>query len=153
MSVKVEGLSKLVAQLKEHERSLARGTSKGIKNAGKFALQKSQEIVPTDDGDLEKSGSAQVTGKGFETVSAVGYSEEYAVEVHEDLEVTHGQEYNLLHASDITQQRKYFYKGRFKAYHLRRPHEQAKFLEDAVRQNLDEIEGIIRHGVFSELKR
>ncbi len=152
MKVKVGGLQSLVDKLKDHERRLGRGVNKGIRNAGNFLLSKSQEIVPIDDGDLQKSGNARVEGKGLQTVGIIGYTEPYAADVHEDLDVAHGEEYNRKHAQQISNGSKYFYKGRYKPYHARRPLEQPKFLEDALRNNLDIIEGIVRHGVFSELK-
>jgi hypothetical protein len=150
--VKIEGLQSLTKKLKEHERKLANGIQKGLKKAGDYLLQQSLEVVPTDDMDLYNSGFSRTVGKGFEAEQHVGYGQEYATDVHEDLEVRHGESYNSHHAAQIAAGSKYFYKGRYKTYHPRRPKEQVKFLEQPLRENLDVIEGIIRHGVFSALK-
>lgn len=154
MQVKILGLKQFEKKLNAHERKLGQGVGKGLKNAGKHLLNESNEIVPTDDEDLLNSGAVRSQGSGFGTVVSVGYSETYAVEVHEDLEskARHGEAYNIYHAADIARGAKYFYKGRFKTYHKRRPQEQAKFLETALRSNLDEITGIVRHGVFAAIR-
>lgn len=152
MQATVTGVASLVQKLRAFERKVGAGVEKGLKNAGKFLLVESNELVPVDDEDLKKSGAVRSTGRGLETVVRVSYSEPYAADVHEDLEVAHGAEYNSKHADDIANGRKYFYKGRFKTYHARRPKEQAKFLETALRLRLDEITGIVRHGVFSNIR-
>ncbi len=152
MKAKVEGLASLEKKLLARIEKLGKGVEKGLKNGGDYLLQKSQEIVPTDDEDLAKSGFSRTVGKGLEAEQRVGYGTDYALEVHEDLEVSHGEAYNAKHAKDIASGRMYFYKGRFKTYHPRRPKEPAKFLEQPLRENEDVITGIIRQGVFSSLK-
>lgn len=152
MKAEVLGTKSLEKKLYAKIADIGVGVEKGLKKSGDYLLQQSLEVVPTDDEDLANSGFSRTVGKGFDAEQRVGYGTDYALEVHEDLEVSHGEVYNSVNAANIAAGRKYFYKGRFKTYHKRRPKEQAKFLEQPLRENLDVLAGIVRHGVFSALK-
>ncbi len=97
-----------------------------------FVLRKSNETVPVEHGQLKASGFARVTGSGFKTKGRVGYTAEYAIYVHENLDALHGDDYNTVYRRDIAAGRK----------RARGSGQRAKFLEDAIRENEFEIKDI-----------
>lgn len=70
----------------------------------------------------------------------VGYTTEYAVWVHENLEAAHGQAFNVKHAAEI----------KAGLEHSRGPLQQAKFLEQPARENradyAADVEKVVRAG-------
>jgi hypothetical protein len=143
MSTSVKGLPSLIRKLQAIEQKMGRGCADGLKRAGDYLLTKSQEICPVDDDVLRQSGFCESQGSGFDTVVVVGYTDEVAPEVHEDLEALHGENYNAHYSKQIREGRMYMHRGRLKPYHNRRPQEQAKFLEQPVRTEIDVCQGII----------
>ena len=85
----ITGDDKVIRGLDEYEDVLSDYLQAGLQEAGEFLLEKSQEIVPVDTGALHDSGYVVVSGSGFGSEVAVGYSMEYAVYVHEDLRARH----------------------------------------------------------------
>ena len=61
------------------------GASKGVRNAVEFLLTEANKNVPHDEGTLERSGQATVSG----TRGAVSYDTPYAVRQHEDMSLHH----------------------------------------------------------------
>jgi hypothetical protein len=59
--------------------------ARGLRAAAEFLLDKSQEIVPVDTGELKESGHVE----GSRMNVAVVYDADHAVIVHEDLAATH----------------------------------------------------------------
>lgn len=131
----VIGLQKTLAQLKVANREKIAAYFRGYKKAGIFLQRLSMQIVPVDEGNLKASGSdfPRWTMEGDRITVICGYTAEYAVIVHEDLELRHGQVYNDWYRQDIDAGRD----------HERGPHQQAKFLEEPLRKNRNEIRQII----------
>lgn len=73
---------------KKHER----GFEAGAKQAGRFLLARSKELVPVDTGLLKSTGVMLAEGEGFNTVVTVSYGSpeaHYALYVHEDMNAAH----------------------------------------------------------------
>lgn len=89
--VKIVGYKTFIRNLHKSRERWARGIAKGLKVAGTFIQRKSQEIVPVDTGKLK--GSARTVNAGgsgfFREDIVVFYKTDYAVLVHEDLDMRH----------------------------------------------------------------
>lgn len=94
-----------------------------MRDAAKYLLKRSQELVPTDSGRLAASGRIESHNYGFAATIDVVYGDEnayYAVFVHENLLAVHGDAFNAKYAYEIAMGRE----------HPRRSQEQAKFLQE-----------------------
>lgn len=131
---RIAGVKETIKAMKNVALRHAKGAEQGIKKATLFLLSKSQAIVPVEFGVLRGSGYARVEGKGFSAEGQVGYTADYAVIVHEDLEARHGQDYNDWYGEEIAAGTKT----------PRRPEEQAKFLEQPARVNRKEMADIVK---------
>ncbi len=76
---------RLVHKLKALRTKIPRKVAQGVVRAAQFLLEKSQEIVPVDTGELKESGHIETTKNS----AAVVYEAEHAVIVHEDLDARH----------------------------------------------------------------
>jgi hypothetical protein len=87
----VEGIRKVKDALARRRAFYAAGVERGLVKAGLQLLRASMPLVPVDLGPLVNSGPAvtRAEGKGFDTVMIVGYGQDYAVHVHENLEAAH----------------------------------------------------------------
>jgi hypothetical protein len=65
------------------------GALKGLKVAAEHLLQKSRELVPHEEGTLERSGTVTVDEANLR--AAVSYSTPYAVRQHEELTWRHDE--------------------------------------------------------------
>lgn len=131
---RIEGVKQVRQALLKMAQRHMKAAERGIKKAGAYLLGESLELVPVDTGVLRASGWVRVIdGSGFKTKVGVGYTASYAVYVHEDLEARHGEDYNAWHGEDIAA-------GRKKA---RGPKQQAKFLEQPLRQHRKQLVLII----------
>lgn len=71
-----------------HLQGVARaGAIRGLQDAGEHLLERTNRIVPRDDGDLQHSG--RVTVDTSQMTVAVSYDTPYAVMQHEDLGLDH----------------------------------------------------------------
>jgi hypothetical protein len=86
---KLEGVQEVIKRLMTFRKSTAAGMERGYVRAGAFLLRKSQQVVPVDTGALKNSGFTRKTGSGFSTDVTVGYTQSYAIYVHENLEARH----------------------------------------------------------------
>lgn len=82
-------VNQLVGRLLTKKGMVARGMERGLKKAALFLQAESQKIVPVDTGNLKNSAYTRTEGSGFETTAEVGYTADYAIYVHEDLEARH----------------------------------------------------------------
>ncbi len=131
----VSGVARAIAQLRARQRLYARNVEHGLKLAGTFLLHRSLEIVPVDTGYLKSGGFVRTDGSGFDAVVTAGYrGADYAVYVHENLDAAHGAAFNAKHADEIAAGTE----------HARGPNQQAKYLEQPLRDNLPEIVAIVR---------
>jgi hypothetical protein len=97
-------------------------------------------------GNLKTSGFVRdVTADPKKPDIIVGYTAQYAIFVHENLEATHGGAYNTLHADDIANpNRKHTAaSGNF----ARGTNQQAKFLERPMREERSKLLKIIGRGL------
>jgi len=88
-SVKVTGIAELVRKLEAHKGRFATSFERGMKKGGLYLQRRSQKLVPIDTGTLRNSAYTRATGKGFGVVVHVGYTANYAIFVHENLEAHH----------------------------------------------------------------
>jgi hypothetical protein len=91
-----------------------KGMDRGLKKAGLWLQRASQKIVPIDTGVLRASAFTRAEGHGAGIKVTVGYTAEYAIYVHENLEARH------------------------------RKGKQAKYLEQPAREGRSEMRKIIR---------
>ena len=127
----ISGIDEIIRNLKRVDAQIARGVARGLKRGGLLLQRASQEIVPVDKGPLKASAfTRNVGGSGFKTDIVVGYTANYAVYVHEDLEALHGQAFNEKYGALLTD----IVTKEERREHLRGPNQQAKFLEQPARQ-------------------
>lgn len=69
--------------------NLKPGAKKGMKAAAEYLLEKSNEKVPLEYGDLQRSGVASVEDTDDGAVAAVSYGTVYAIPQHERLDYKH----------------------------------------------------------------
>lgn len=135
ITTKVTGVQGVLAELDKVTTNMQRGAERGVKKAGVFLQRKSMLIVPVDTGALRASAFVRKHGSGLETVVFVGYTTDYVVYVHEDLDKAHGSAFNAKYADEIADP-----KNKMKA---RGENQQAKFLEQPQRQYRRKIRRII----------
>lgn len=103
-------------------RLVAKGSDEGAYNAANKLLELSLPEVPYDEGILEASGHVRPEGEGTYVVSyGHGMAEEYAIIQHERLDYNHPK------------------KGK------------AKYLEDPLNQNREELLQIMAEGIRDKL--
>jgi len=89
ISVEVTGQKAIIRELKKYRRSQAKKVEAGLKLGGLYIQRQSQLIVPIDTGALKNSAFTRSRGSGLDTKVGVGYTQEYAIYVHEDLTARH----------------------------------------------------------------
>jgi hypothetical protein len=142
---KVTGIKEIVQKAKTFEKNLAgKAIEAGLLKGGLYLQRESQRITPVMTGDLKSSAYTVKKGSGIKTVVTVGYSKEYAVFVHENLEAAHGAEFNRKHADKIAKVKQIAKKQKRKVrvkdiYFRRGENQQAKFLETPLRTKYKEI--------------
>jgi hypothetical protein len=139
---KVKGLKELVESLKKRKYAHSKGFEEGIIKSAYFVLRKALEIVPTESGYLASTGNVVWTGSGFRTNAKVVFTAEYSIWVHERLDLAHGAEYNRKYAEEIAMGLKM----------MKRPQEQAKFIETPMRQFRKEIMELVRASMKEKSK-
>lgn len=88
--VKVTGVRAVIKNLKKVKVTSQGGLEKGLMKAGLFLQAASQKIVPVDTGALRNSAFTRLRWKGTKRADVlVGYTQSYAVYVHENLEARH----------------------------------------------------------------
>lgn len=145
----VIGLDKVTRRFRDRLGRFLMGALDGNYLAGQLILQQANELVPVDSGMLRATGF--VSKKGL--IVTIGYTADYAMIVHEMVEYVHGSDYNSKYAHQIAVGATYTHTptGETRVYHTRRPQEQAKFLEVAVRQNTLKARNVIRRAVVNRL--
>ncbi len=88
--VKVTGVKNVIANIKRVNVKFGIGVERGLKKAGLLIQRESQKIVPVDVGNLRGGAfTRNIGGRAFDTDVIVGYTADYAVYVHEDLQAKH----------------------------------------------------------------
>lgn len=121
--VKITGVKEVVDNLRKSKKVTAEGMEIGLIRAGLFIQRKSQKVVPVDLGNLKNSAFTRHEGTGFKTAVTVGYTAAYAVFVHEILEARH------------------------------RPGKIAKYLENPIKWNMNNILALIQGLIIRKHKR
>ena len=143
VDMKVQGLNTVLKNMRRASDKLSGSYSRGLKRAGALVLRRSQKIVPVEWGNLKGSGFVRALGEGFHTKVVIGYTAEYAIYVHENTNAAHGEEYNRKYAREIS--------AHLAGYHRRGKDQQAKFLEKAFLESIDDILRIM-HSEMSKTK-
>ena len=120
MNNTVQGVMDLAATIAKQEAVTMKGLRKGLYRAGLFLQRESQKIVPVDTTVLRESATTIMEGSGMDVAAVVSYATDYAVYVHENLEVKH------------------------------KPGKQAKFLETPLREQRDRLQEIIVDAIQEE---
>ena len=130
---RVHGVQGVLKNMKGSQQSTIDQVAGGLRRAGLLIQRESQQRVPVNTGQLKNSAFTRRTGP---LEVRVGYTAAYALYVHENVEMKlKGQPRPL--TSDGTSQGRYWDpQGRG----------QAKFLENAYRENLAKIRSIIAGG-------
>ena len=134
--LKIDGLDDIMRKFKQHELKLGKQFENALVRAGLTLQALSQQIVPVQFGVLKASAFTRNLrpGEGWRSDVVVGYTANYAVYVHENLEAAHGKAFNIKHAAAIeaaavdgrnTVASGLFYRGE---------NQQAKFLERPARE-------------------
>ena len=142
----IQGLNKVISNLKKAKGTIGRDIGRGLKRGGLYLQRKSMGFVPVQLGVLKASSFCRnVGGMGFDTDVIVGYTANYAVYVHEDLNKAHGMQFNEKYAAEIaaaqgtprgTAQGGMFQRGK---------DQQAKFLERPAREERGAIILIVQN--------
>lgn len=85
----VQGLSNVTAALKKSKTKATKGLRVGLFRAALFLQRESQKIVPVDTGALRASANTRMEGTAETPEAIVSYGQDYAVHVHENLEMRH----------------------------------------------------------------
>lgn len=131
---KITNTDALKRALLRHQREKAQQLRAGLRAGAQYLLDRSLILVPRMTEDLANSAKVRVRGSGFDVQATAGYGTDYAVEVHENPEWAHGEQFNIKHADAIAlappDDPFYFKRG---------PLEQSKFLETPLIDDRREI--------------
>jgi hypothetical protein len=143
--VRVTGITAVMNRWSLTNKHIGRRAAGALKKGGNFLKDKSQELVPTESGELHDSAYVKNIGKrsGFGAVIEVGYTAPHAPIVHEDLTKAHGAAFNAKNYSKISSALKGGTSSQRSRFKLRRSQEQAKFLEAPARMYRRQIRRII----------
>jgi len=85
----LRGVQEVLKNMKKAEKKKKKGLEIGLVKAGLLLQRASQQIVPVDTGALRASAFTRKENKGLKTSVRVGYTKNYAIFVHENLEANH----------------------------------------------------------------
>jgi len=143
--LEITGAPLVLRRLQAYNKRQERGCAQGLKKAGLMIKRESDLIIPVQLGHLRGSGFIRNVGSsGFRTDIVVGYTAEYAVYVHENLDAAHGKEFNVRHAQEIASAKGTKRGTAAGGMFNRGEGQQAKFLERPAREKRYEALRIIR---------
>ena len=119
----VKGVQGVIDNLRRKQKAYGQAVERGLKRGGLELFAASAPLTPVEFGVLKASEFIRQEGKEMDTKITVGYTANYAIFVHENLDAAHGDTFNAKHAVEIAE-------GAMKA---RGPQQQAKFLETPLR--------------------
>lgn len=141
VTVTITGVNGVQQKIRVFGRDAEKKVERGLKKAALFLQRESMKLVPVQFGILRSTAFTRAEGHGAKTRVIVGYTSQYAVYVHENLDATHGKAFNSKHADKIAsahtsaQRRVWFRRG---------PNQVAKFLEIPARTKQADLERIIK---------
>ena len=139
---KMTGMKEVLKKFEKATLQYKKGIRRGLKLGGIYLQAKSQAIVPVQLGVLKNSAFTRDIGSAARPDIIVGYTANYAVFVHEDLEKAHGQAFNIKHGLAIAGASKNAKTAKGGLF-LRGENQQAKFLEKPAREERSQILAII----------
>jgi len=86
---RVDGVTHLIKTIRALKKQKAKQQERNVIRTCLYIQKESQKIVPVDTGALRNSAFTRKEGKGSKTVGIVGYTMDYAIYVHEDLDAQH----------------------------------------------------------------
>lgn len=131
---RVRGVGTVLSNMKGQQQSILNQMSVNLRRAGAFVQRESQKRVPVNTGQLKNTAFTRRTGP---LTVHVGYTAAYAMFVHENVEMKLKGQPRPSTRAGTSQGRYWDPQGRG----------QAKFLENAYRENIDQIRRIIRGGL------
>lgn len=87
--VKLEGFVELTKKLNKSISEISSVVEDALLDCGNDLQQKAQDLTPVDTGALRSSAFTETDRQGKNPSVIVGYTEEYAIFVHENLEAHH----------------------------------------------------------------
>lgn len=105
VEIKILGVGELQKKLNKLTQRYNQGYRIGLEKGAKYLLRESKKIVPVDTGDLKRSGFVSITGRRFDSVATIGYTQYYAIWVHENLDAQHKPGKSAKYLSRILQHR------------------------------------------------
>lgn len=150
VAVTVHGTAKASNDLRRRRAQFGRNIERGMLRGGTFLLDQSNRIIPVDQGNLRASGFIRHSGKGLKVIVRVGYTANYALYVHENLDFAHGEAFNRKYVKEIAAGAKQPWNG--KTFHRRGPDQQAKFLEMPARRDRGRIVQIVREHAARKIR-
>jgi hypothetical protein len=138
---KIVGLVGVQNALNQLRTAVPKKVERGIKKACLRLQRESMELVPIQFGNLRASAFARVEVVGTSIIGTVGYTADYALIVHENLNAAHGKAFNEKYADKISKKKKS--PAARKLYFRPGPNQQAKFLETPARELQDVLANII----------
>lgn len=140
----ISGLDKVLRNLGKVKGDIAAGVGRGLKRGGLHLLKATNKYTPVQLGNLRNSKFIRnVGGTGFLTDIVVGFTADYAVYVHEDLEKAHGRAFNVKHRTEIAAAKGTSRGTAAGGMFERGEDQQAKFLEKPAREERRTILKII----------
>ena len=141
---RMTGIKSVLAKLNKATDDYSRNIRRGLVKGGLHLQAKSQEIVPKQLGVLSASAFTRDIGNALHPDIIVGYTADYAVFVHEDLEKRHGQAFNQYYATEIANAEGTSSGTAKGGLFNRGENQQAKFLEKPARDERGAIFAIIQ---------
>ena len=117
------GVAEHIQKLQRYLEAGEVAAENAVIEAADLVLELSLELCPIDTGHLRSTGQVIIDGDGYATVATVGYSADYAIYVHENLEAHH------------------------------KPPTQAKFLSDVYRRFRGDITRTIKKAVQNAIEK
>ena len=87
--IKISGVGRVIRNIERFGSIKADAVERGLGKAALVLKGATQRVVPIDLGNLRSSAFVRKIGAGFKTRMIVGYSADYAVYVHENLNAMH----------------------------------------------------------------
>ena len=87
----VEGVKQILKNLRKVSADKQAALERGLVKAGLTLQRASQKVVPVDTGALKNSAYTRKQGSGAKVSVIVGYTQSYAIYVHENLESRHNK--------------------------------------------------------------
>lgn len=89
VKIKITGVEKVLKNLGVKEQEIYKATVKEVESASLDLQSKAIERVPKFSSDLAGSSSVDIKARKTKIVGEIGFNTEYALELHEDMDIVH----------------------------------------------------------------